>query len=91
MASGPWGRRSPLGRARARPPPARAVGLAVVLPVGSVIPVSSSVVLAPGVKPSVSATEIIRSPVSSVMASEITVLIDSWVVPFSVVRWRIGS
>lgn len=89
MTSRPWGRRPSLGWTGAWPPPTRAIRLAVVLPVRPVVPISSSVILAPRIEPSISASEIIWSPVSSVMTSEIPVLIDSWMVPFPVMRWRI--
>ena len=51
--------------------------------------IATSVILAPWIKASVSPTEIIGPPIASVETSEISTLIYSGMIPFSVMSWRI--
>jgi len=70
-------------------PPTRAVCLPVVLPIRTVISIATSVILAPWIKASVSSTEVMGPSVASVVTSEISILIYSGVIPFSVMSWRV--
>jgi hypothetical protein len=67
----------------------RAVCLPVVLPIGTIVSIATLVILAPWIKALVSPTEVIGPPIASVVTSEISILIHSGVIPFSVMSWRI--
>lgn len=91
MAPGPWWRGPSLWGPGSGTASTRTVCLPVVLPIGPVVSIATSVILAPRIKASVSPTEIIGPPIASVVASEISILIHSGVIPFSVMSWRIRS
>lgn len=91
MAPGSWWRRPSLRGPGSGPAPSRTVCLPIILPIWAVVSIASSVILAPWIKASVAPTEIIGPSIASVVTSEIPVLIDPWVIPLSVMSWRIWS
>ena len=91
VAPGPWWRGPSLWGPGSGTAPTRTVCLPVVLPIWAVVSIASSIILAPWIKASVAPTEIIGPSIASVVTSEISILIYSWVISLSVMSWRIWS
>lgn len=89
MAPGPRRRGPSFWRPGSGTAPTRTVCLPVILPIRAVVSITSSVILAPWIEASVAPTEIIGPSIASVVTSEIPILIYSWVIPLSVMSWRI--